>query len=188
MLTKRRACSCSIYPGRTRQTLLFEEHGDERRRAFVDAIEEVAARYGQSGAFLAAQGSVVPGIGNAKAGPPATRPVGRSYPLLLNFFDNKTIEQNESAHQKIQLGSLCCERISLWRGNGEARLPQVGKRGVYGSKRILKTGSQNNFPNHYPVQAQTVAKEMQFTMMVSISWETMVDPLFRSHRCLRSVA
>ena len=50
-----------LIPGRT-QTLLFEEHSDERRRGFVDAIEEVAARYGQSGAFLAAQGSVVPGL------------------------------------------------------------------------------------------------------------------------------
>ena len=45
-----------LIPGRTRQTLLFEEHGDERRRGFVTALEEVAARYGQSGAFLAAQG------------------------------------------------------------------------------------------------------------------------------------
>ena len=45
-----------LIPGRTRQALLFEEHGDERRRGFVAALEEVAARYGQSGAFLAAQG------------------------------------------------------------------------------------------------------------------------------------
>ena len=45
-----------LIPGRTRQTLLFEEHGDERRRGFVAALEDVAARYGQSGAFLAAQG------------------------------------------------------------------------------------------------------------------------------------
>ena len=40
----------------SRQGLLFEEHGDERRRGFVNALEEVAARYGHSGAFLAAQG------------------------------------------------------------------------------------------------------------------------------------
>ena len=45
-----------LIPGRTRQALLFEEHGDERRRGFVAALEDVAARYGQSGAFLAAQG------------------------------------------------------------------------------------------------------------------------------------
>ncbi len=45
-----------LVSGGARQTLLFEEHGDERRRGFVNALEEVAARYGQSGAFLAAQG------------------------------------------------------------------------------------------------------------------------------------
>jgi len=45
-----------LVSGRSRQGLLFEEHGDERRRGFVNALEEVAARYGQSGAFLAAQG------------------------------------------------------------------------------------------------------------------------------------
>ena len=45
-----------LVSGNSRQGLLFEEHGDERRRGFVNALEEVAARYGQSGAFLAAQG------------------------------------------------------------------------------------------------------------------------------------
>ena len=40
----------------TRQTLLFEEYGKPRRSEFVNAVEEVAARYGESGAFLAAQG------------------------------------------------------------------------------------------------------------------------------------
>ena len=45
-----------LVSGGSRQGLLFEEHGDERRRGFVNALEEVAARYGQSGAFLAAQG------------------------------------------------------------------------------------------------------------------------------------
>ena len=45
-----------LVSGRSRQGLLFEEHGDGRRRDFVNALDEVAARYGQSGAFLAAQG------------------------------------------------------------------------------------------------------------------------------------
>ena len=45
-----------LVPGRSTQGLLFEEHGDERRRGFVNALEEVAARYGQSAGFLAAQG------------------------------------------------------------------------------------------------------------------------------------
>lgn len=45
-----------LVSGRSRQGLLFEEHGDERRSGFVRALEEVAARYGESGAFLAAQG------------------------------------------------------------------------------------------------------------------------------------
>ena len=45
-----------LIPGRTAKPSLFEEHGDERRRGFVAALEDVAARYGQSGAFLAAQG------------------------------------------------------------------------------------------------------------------------------------
>ena len=34
----------------------FEEYGKPRRSEFVNAVEEVAARYGESGAFLAAQG------------------------------------------------------------------------------------------------------------------------------------
>ncbi len=45
-----------LIPKRSQQALLFEEHGNPRRHDFVDAVEEVAARYGQSGAFLAAQG------------------------------------------------------------------------------------------------------------------------------------
>ena len=45
-----------LIPKHSQQTLLFEEHGNLRRRQFVDTVEEVAARYGQSGAFLAAQG------------------------------------------------------------------------------------------------------------------------------------
>jgi DNA polymerase V len=39
-----------------RQGLLFEEFGDDRTRGFVDAVEEVAARYGPGGGFWAAQG------------------------------------------------------------------------------------------------------------------------------------
>ena len=42
--------------GRSRQSLLFEEHGDGRRKAFVEVMEEVAVRYGDSACFLAAQG------------------------------------------------------------------------------------------------------------------------------------
>ena len=40
----------------SRQNLLFEEHGNERRQSFVSAIEEVGARYGHAVNFLAAQG------------------------------------------------------------------------------------------------------------------------------------
>ena len=40
----------------SRQGLLFEEHRNTRRKDFVDVLEEIAARYGRSGAFLAAQG------------------------------------------------------------------------------------------------------------------------------------
>ena len=40
----------------SRQGLLFEEFGDDRTREFVDTVEEVAARYGPSGGFWAAQG------------------------------------------------------------------------------------------------------------------------------------
>jgi DNA polymerase V len=40
----------------SRQGLLFEEFGDDRTRGFVDAVEEVAARYGTGGGFWAAQG------------------------------------------------------------------------------------------------------------------------------------
>ena len=60
----------------------------------------------------------------------------------------------------------------FWRGSGEAESPPSRQRGVYGCKKNLENmGSQNNFPNHSPVQAQAVAKNMLFTMMVSISWE-----------------
>ena len=45
-----------LVSGRSTQGLLFEEHGDGRRRDFVNALEEVAARYGQTAGFLAAQG------------------------------------------------------------------------------------------------------------------------------------
>ncbi len=45
-----------LIPKGAQQGLLFEEHGNPRQREFVDAVEEVAARYGESGAFLAAQG------------------------------------------------------------------------------------------------------------------------------------
>ena len=40
----------------SRQSLLFEEFGDDRTRGFVNAVEEVAARYGPGGGFWAAQG------------------------------------------------------------------------------------------------------------------------------------
>jgi len=40
----------------SRQGLLFEEHGDTRRVEFVDAVEEVAARYGGNHAFWGGQG------------------------------------------------------------------------------------------------------------------------------------
>jgi DNA polymerase V len=45
-----------LIPKRFQQTLLFEQHDNPRRREFIDAFEEVSARYGQSCAFLAAQG------------------------------------------------------------------------------------------------------------------------------------
>jgi len=40
----------------SRQGLLFEDFGNDRTRGFVDAVEEVAARYGTMGGFWAAQG------------------------------------------------------------------------------------------------------------------------------------
>ena len=43
-----------MYP--SNRPILFEEYGKPRRSEFVNAVEEVAARYGESGAFLAAQG------------------------------------------------------------------------------------------------------------------------------------
>jgi DNA polymerase V len=39
-----------------RQGLLFEEHGSLHRSEFVDAVEEVASRYGAGGAFWGGQG------------------------------------------------------------------------------------------------------------------------------------
>ena len=45
-----------LTPKRAQQGLLFQEHGSSHRSEFVDALEEVAARYGQSCAFLGAQG------------------------------------------------------------------------------------------------------------------------------------
>lgn len=39
-----------------RQGLLFEEHANPKRTQFVDAVEEVASRYGASGAFWGGQG------------------------------------------------------------------------------------------------------------------------------------
>ena len=45
-----------LTPKGAQQTLLFQEHGSTHRSEFVDALEEVAARYGESSAFLAAQG------------------------------------------------------------------------------------------------------------------------------------
>ena len=40
----------------SQQGLLFEEFRDDRTRGFVDAVEEVAARYGTMGGFWGAQG------------------------------------------------------------------------------------------------------------------------------------
>ena len=45
-----------LVPATTRQTLLFEEHGNPRRKDFVDAVEEAASRYGAGGAFWGGQG------------------------------------------------------------------------------------------------------------------------------------
>ena len=45
-----------LTPKGAQQGLLFQEHGSTHRSEFVDALEEVAARYGESSAFLAAQG------------------------------------------------------------------------------------------------------------------------------------
>ncbi len=45
-----------LVPSERRQALLFEEHGDESRRRFVRAMEEVVATYGSNAGFLAAQG------------------------------------------------------------------------------------------------------------------------------------
>ena len=40
----------------SQQGLLFEEFGDDRTRGFVDAVEDVVARYGTMGGFWGAQG------------------------------------------------------------------------------------------------------------------------------------
>jgi DNA polymerase V len=45
-----------LIPSASRQGLLFEEFGDDQTRGFVDVVEEVAARYGTTGGFWAAQG------------------------------------------------------------------------------------------------------------------------------------
>ena len=45
-----------LIPKGAQQGLLFEEHGNPRRKEFVDAFEEVASQYGQACAFLGAQG------------------------------------------------------------------------------------------------------------------------------------
>ena len=45
-----------LIPKHAQQALLFQEHGSTHRSEFVDALEEVVARYGESSAFLAAQG------------------------------------------------------------------------------------------------------------------------------------
>lgn len=45
-----------LTPKGAQQALLFQEHGSTHRSEFVDALEEVAARYGESSAFLGAQG------------------------------------------------------------------------------------------------------------------------------------
>ena len=38
-----------LAPASSRQGLLFEEHANPRRREFVDAVEEMAGRYGMEG-------------------------------------------------------------------------------------------------------------------------------------------
>ena len=45
-----------LIPKGAQQGLLFEEHGNSRRKKFVDTFEEVASQYGQASAFLGAQG------------------------------------------------------------------------------------------------------------------------------------
>ena len=45
-----------LIPKCSQQTFLFQEHGSPRQCEFVEAVEEVAARYGESCAFLGAQG------------------------------------------------------------------------------------------------------------------------------------
>jgi DNA polymerase V len=45
-----------LIPKGAQQGLLFEEHGNPRRKEFVDVLEEVASQYGQACAFLGAQG------------------------------------------------------------------------------------------------------------------------------------
>jgi len=45
-----------LIPKGAQQGLLFEEHGNSRRKKFVDTFEEVASQYGQTSAFFGAQG------------------------------------------------------------------------------------------------------------------------------------
>ncbi|MDA8824170.1 Y-family DNA polymerase [Opitutales bacterium] len=45
-----------LIPKGSQQGLLFEEHGNSRRKKFVDTFEEVASQYGQASAFFGAQG------------------------------------------------------------------------------------------------------------------------------------
>jgi len=45
-----------LIPSAIRQTLLFEEHDNPRRKDFVNAVEEAASQYGGGGAFWGGQG------------------------------------------------------------------------------------------------------------------------------------
>ena len=45
-----------LIPKGAHQGLLFEEHSNPRQKEFVDVFEEVASKYGQTCAFLGAQG------------------------------------------------------------------------------------------------------------------------------------
>ena len=45
-----------LAPSRQRQTFLFSDHDDDKRRRFLQAMEDVACDYGPSSAFFAAQG------------------------------------------------------------------------------------------------------------------------------------
>ena len=66
--------------GSRQQGLLFEEFGDDRTRGFVDAVEEVAARYGTSGWVLGVLREwIIPGGCAGKCAPRATPPTGRRF-------------------------------------------------------------------------------------------------------------